>query len=338
MTRLARQDARTAVAAATLAPSLHNSQPWLFDITDGGIDLYADVGRWLRSIDSDQRQLHVSCGAAGLHLRVALRNLGYSLDWGWLPEPGNSDHLLRVSVTGRQPPTEEEVGLAEAMPIRHTNRAVFEPRPVPAGLVEVLGAQAVAEGAWLNQVVGGEEEVRLAVLLNEAAEAELADAGYRAELSGWVWAGPTEPGRHDGIPPAALPQDPPGGRATTLPLREFRAAAPDVAVTASPPPPERPLIVVLGTPGDDRISWLQAGAAAERVLLRAALEGVDGSFLNQVVDLPGYRLRLRQELRLIGYPQLVLRLGYGHGWPVTPRRSVDEVTVSPARLGPASSR
>lgn len=340
MSRLVREDGRLAVVAATMAPSVHNSQPWLFEVRDDGIDLYADERRWLKAIDSDRRQLHVSCGAAGLHLRLALRDLGYGLVWDWLPDPANADHLLRVQVTGREPPTAQETQLTEAIPARHTDRSAFEPRSLPAEVVENLRSAAAVEGAWLQPVATGEDEVRLAVLLNEASSAELADTGYRAELSDWVWQQSEPAGRRDGIPPAALPADPPGGRPTTLPLREFRPApAATGADRGVLRPPERPLTAIVGTPADDRRSWLQAGAATERLLLVATLDGVDASFLNQVVDLPGYRLRLRQELRLVGFPQLVLRLGYGHAWPVTPRRPVDEVIASrPASPGRRPSR
>jgi hypothetical protein len=339
MGRLVTEDARLAVAAATMAPSVHNSQPWLFQVGDDGIDLFADERRWLKAIDSDRRQLHVSCGAAALHLRLALRDLGYGLVWEWLPEPAEPDHLLRVRVTGREPPTPQETQLTEAIPARHTDRSAFEPRSLPDEVVENLRAAAAVEGAWLRPIRTGEDEVRLAVLLNEAGSAELADAGYRAELSDWVWQQAAPGGRRDGIPPAALPADPPGGRATTLPLREFRPLPPAAGADCGPlRPPERPLTAIVGTPADDRTAWLQAGAATERLLLQATLDGVDASFLNQVVDLPGYRLRLRQELRLVGFPQMVLRLGYGHAWPVTPRRPVDEVIASAGPPGPAETR
>ena len=33
------------VAAATLAPSLHNRQPWRFRITGRAVEVYADPGR-----------------------------------------------------------------------------------------------------------------------------------------------------------------------------------------------------------------------------------------------------------------------------------------------------
>jgi nitroreductase len=39
------------VRSAVAAPSLHNSQPWLFRIADGGVDVYADRSRRLDVLD-----------------------------------------------------------------------------------------------------------------------------------------------------------------------------------------------------------------------------------------------------------------------------------------------
>src|SRR5258707_1068424 len=62
--------------AATRAPSIHNSQPWLFRLRAGGIDVLADRQRRLRAIDPRGRELLISVGAAILNLRVAILGHG----------------------------------------------------------------------------------------------------------------------------------------------------------------------------------------------------------------------------------------------------------------------
>ena len=69
------------------------------------------------------------------------------------------------------------------------------------------------------------------------------------------------------------------------------------------------------------------GQALARVLLRAAADGVSVSFLNQAVEIPELRLKLRTLLGTGGSPQLVLRMGYGPETKPTPRRSVKDVLV-----------
>lgn len=60
------------VRAAVLAPSLHNSQPWLFACSDNALLLYADGRRRLPFCDPYGRQLVISAGAALFNLRLAI--------------------------------------------------------------------------------------------------------------------------------------------------------------------------------------------------------------------------------------------------------------------------
>src|SRR5436309_3556153 len=58
--------------AASLVPSLHNSQPWRSRVLPHQIELHADLDRSLPATDPEQRELRLSCGAALLILRLAL--------------------------------------------------------------------------------------------------------------------------------------------------------------------------------------------------------------------------------------------------------------------------
>jgi Putative TM nitroreductase len=65
---------RFLVQYAILAPSSHNTQPWLFKIRGDVLELYADRTRALPIVDPANRALTISCGAALFHLRIALRH------------------------------------------------------------------------------------------------------------------------------------------------------------------------------------------------------------------------------------------------------------------------
>jgi hypothetical protein len=64
------------IATAARAPSVHNSQPWLFRRDGSAMDLFADPHRRLR-VDPDGREMLTSCGAALFGLRLGVRSLGY---------------------------------------------------------------------------------------------------------------------------------------------------------------------------------------------------------------------------------------------------------------------
>jgi hypothetical protein len=68
---------------------------------------------------------------------------------------------------------------------------------------------------------------------------------------------------------------------------------------------------VSGTDADEPADWLAAGQALARVLLRARTADVWASFLNQPIELPATRLQLPHIIGRPGFPQLIVRLGYG---------------------------
>ena len=49
---------------AVLAPSSHNTQPWMFGIVEDGVRVFADYSRRLMVSDPDDRELLMSVGAA----------------------------------------------------------------------------------------------------------------------------------------------------------------------------------------------------------------------------------------------------------------------------------
>ena len=65
-------DLAEAVERALRAPSVHNTQPWLWRINPRVIELHADWTRHLAATDPDRRDVLLSCGAALHHLQVAL--------------------------------------------------------------------------------------------------------------------------------------------------------------------------------------------------------------------------------------------------------------------------
>src|SRR6266581_2187905 len=137
---------------AVLAPSEYNTQPWLFNVTNRTAQLYADRSRRLPRLDPDDRELTISCGAAFLNLRLALRHFGYADEVEMHSHDDASDLLARVSLGRRQRATREEHELFHAILQRRTNRQVFEDRRVPSALLSTLQEIAGREGVWFQAV------------------------------------------------------------------------------------------------------------------------------------------------------------------------------------------
>ena len=308
------QDWTRVVAAATRAPSIHNTQPWRFTAAPDRMEVFLDRDRALPVLDPTSRQQVISCGSAIEFAVVALAAAGFLPEVDLATDDGDPDHLATVRVVGSHQPTDEDGGLATAIGWRHTIRAAFEPRAVPAELVERLRREAESFGTWLKPITGAEEEVATVFLISRAEELEQSEPAYRAELEQWLRA---DPGAPDGVPVEAVPRGDPHARPSNWLIRDFvvgrreeHAFLPAGDPDAPPPPVERPTVVLLGTGGDDRYAWLQAGRALGRILLTATAAGVAASPLTQALDWPATRVQLQSRLSLVGHPLMLLRMGY----------------------------
>ena len=85
------------------------------------------------------------------------------------------------------------------------------------------------------------------------------------------------------------------------------------------------MIAVLGSPGDLVTDQLRTGHGLQRLLLTVTDLGLAASMLSQPIEVAAARERLRQQLGRSGFPQMVLRIGYGQPGSATRRRPLAEV-------------
>lgn len=306
---------------AILAPSSHNTQPWIFKIVGNAVELYADRTRALPVVDPDDRALAISCGAALFHLQLAMHHFGYEYRTELLPDPLDRDLLARVTVSGKT--EQKEDALFYAITKRRTNRLPFEEREVSGKLLSSLMAIAQKHHAWLD-VVQGDSKNAVADLISEGDRTQMSDKRFRRELASWIH--PNRSQSRDGMPGYAhgITGDIASYIGPFL-VRTFDIgrgqAAKDRQLAAG-----SPVLAVLGTDADRPVDWINAGQAIAEILLRARTEDVWASFMNQPIEVPDLRPRLRDALgRKSGLPQLLVRMGYGSEIKPTPRRQVGDV-------------
>jgi nitroreductase len=309
---------------AVLAPSGHNTQPWRFRIAGDRLELYADRTRALPVVDPEDRALTISCGAALGHLRAAIRHFGYAGDVHAFPDPADADLLASVGLGRPAAADPEEDELFCAIPRRHTNRTAFAPRPVPEVVLADLQEVAAREAVSLHVVRDAGVRHRLAQLVVEGDRVQFGDRRFRRELAAWMHSNRAL--RRDGMPGYAQGLGDLPSLVSPLVVRIFDVgggqAARDRQLAEG-----SPVLAVFGTAGDTPPAWLATGQALSAVLLRATARGLAASFLNQPIEVPALRPRLRALLGTDDLPQLLVRLGYGSAVQPTPRRPVDEVLV-----------
>ena len=306
--------------AATLAPSMHNTQPWRFRVLRVAqtIELYADPSRMLMYADPHGRAVHIACGAALFNLRLAVAVAGREPVVRLFPEPGQPQLLAALRLAGPYRPSEADSELHAAIAARHTNRRPFSNRPLPPGVLAELVQAASTEGATLH-LPDDTETARLLYLVSDAERDLVADPGYRAELARWAGGNRDR----DGIPRDALgPRDPVG----QTPVRDFTPDRHEPLGYAWFE--EAPRLAVLSTAGGTRKDWMHAGQALQRVLLTATLRGIAAAPLTQPLETADAWL-VRDPRAGVDRPQMILRLGYGLRVPASPRRPVSDVLDEP---------
>lgn len=307
---------RAALEAAVLAPSPHNTQPWRFEVTDGQVDVLLDDTRTLAVADPTGREARMSCGAALFNLRMSLRAQGLPVRVQLVPVAGRSALLARVRVSGHLAARNDELVLSRAIPRRRTNRRPFRDDPVRGDVRKAMRQAALHEGARLVLLDRPERYGPVATVLRRAEHIQRQDARFQAELVEWVADGL---GRLDGVPLSA--GGPPALIEPLIPLREYGTGSRKAPREYE----QEPLLGVLLTHQDTVYDHVRAGEAMQRVLLTATACEVSTSFLSAAVELPASRSALRSLFDNEGYPQAVLRFGYGYPAPHTCRRPVDEV-------------
>jgi hypothetical protein len=311
---------RKLIGAAAAAPSIHNTQPWRFRVTGDLIELHGDPDRMLWVADPRGRGLHLSCGAALVNLRLAIRTLSAKpLVWP-LPDPqGEPTLLASVQLQSSRPADARERELFEMIGRRHSSRAPFSARPVPDATAAELEQAAGSEFALLRAL--NDRDAALVLELAAAADQALeTDFDHRVELSRWIG---TE--GDDGVPADALAYRPDAGPASgPAPVRDFGYAAPAVERPAGRYEP-RPQLAVLSTARDEPGDWLRAGQALQRVLLTAAGHGLATSLLYQPIERHDAEHQGGSWWPWPECPQVIIRFGYGPPGPGTPRRRVEDI-------------
>lgn len=300
------------VARAVRAPSSHNTQPWLFRPRAAGVALLADRRRALPVNDPEDRELTISCGCALLTLRAAAAEAGIATRVTPFPEPEDEDVLADVALEDGP----AQAALAPAIEARHTHRKRFEDAPVAKTTLHALADAAEAEGARLDLLEGETTRAEAAALVAEGDRAQWDDPRWRRELAAWMH--PRRRGDGLTLPGLAVP-------VAQLVVRSFDmgggVAARDREIAA-----HSPVMALISTPDDGPGDWLAVGQALQRVLLAAAVEGVQASYLNQPIQVAALRPRLGRLAGVLGAPQILLRLGYPAEAPSpAPRRPVAEV-------------
>lgn len=315
------------LAAAVAAPSMHNTQPWRFEVNGMVVDVFLDGCRALPAEDPTGRAMRIAAGAAVFNLRCAAAHLDLGSGFGLTPDPREPDLVARIVLEDASQVDSSLQRLYPQVTRRHTSRLPARPAPPDSDSRISLMQAAAAEDAeltWLPKA----DAAQLMAMIIDVDQREIGDPSRTAERSQWVGGQRAV----DGVPSSVL-----GPRPIEYP-------APVRNLSAPPDDPSRPAakfeaeaaLAVLSTELDGPVDQLVAGIALERVLLAATRDGLTASFLNQPLEFDDLRAGVQTLTGKPGFAQMVIRFAHTTQHATSPRRPLADVVQLGSRSGGAS--
>jgi nitroreductase len=336
------------VRAAILAASPHNTQPWLFKVTNSSIEVYIDTGRNVGALDPYLREEHIGIGCALENLMLAAAANGDQATLtsvpGKLGSPSESPPKLLARVD-LAPGQRLESDLYDAIPNRHTNRAAYLPqKPLPAEFLDALSRLAATDPEVKVFLFPDDADRRKIVNISSKANSEIySDADVTRGSERWIrihWSNVQK--FRDGLTIDAFGL-PPVGTAIAKVMPTW-----GLAWAASRGPKSgysnlmlsAPLIGIISVRDRyDQENCLRAGRLWQRAHLLATARGVAGRPCNEAVEMIDFekahdRPALRASLlgEVLGDPAWQPTFVFYMGYPTltaraSPRRPIERVVL-----------
>ena len=337
------------VRAAILAASPHNTQPWLFRVTDRGVELYADARRNLGTFDPYLREMYIGLGCAVENMMLMAAAQGYSVELnlasGALTRIPDKPEPVLAAALALSLGAAQKSSLEQAIPQRHTNRAGYDmSRPISP---EMLGnlANLAKDETDLKLLLYNSDADRKNVgeVLVEATKTIIADRQMEQDSQRWIrnsWSDVQTYGDGLTLDCMGMPRLMVAAAKIMPPLSEKSTGKYWLEQTRDVHAAKSPLFAMIAVRDRyDRAQSLRAGRVWQRIHLWATTQGLGAQPINQpmeVVDRERTLNRAPQMAQVLagitGDPDWQATFSFRMGYPTTdappsPRRPVEEVIM-----------
>lgn len=306
---------------ATLAPSGHNTQPWIFMVKKGEITICPDFSRRLPVVDGDNRELFISLGCAVENLCLAASVRKYRANVTVSASGQIAIELIQDANIKAHP-------LFEGIARRQTNRGIYSGKSIAEDVLAHILRDFENDHAhrihlWPR---ASREFEALAQCVMQGNAAQMNDPAFKAELLAWIRFNRAHAQRtRDGLSYAAL-------GAPSLPAWLVRPIVKGMLNEKKQNATDRRKIdssshlVLISSVANHLVSWIETGRVLQRFLLQLTQAGIAHAYLNQPCEVPALQSVLRaQWLNNASFAQILLRIGYGKPLPHALRRPVQAV-------------
>ncbi|HEX9028557.1 MAG TPA: twin-arginine translocation signal domain-containing protein, partial [Anaerolineales bacterium] len=172
---------RPLIAAAILAPSGHNTQPWKFSVQGQTLRIFPDKNRSLAVVDPEDRELYISLGCALENLLVAAAHAGFAGEPIYFP-PGQPE-CIQVELSAAPASSDP---LFDAIRSRQSTRDRYDGKPVPNSVLNQLGVLSPEREINTQLFTSAASIEPLVEWVMAGDRSQYADPAFIAELTAWV--------------------------------------------------------------------------------------------------------------------------------------------------------
>jgi hypothetical protein len=321
-------DEKEILYLASLAPSGHNTQPWLIKYIEPYHWIIAnDKTKWLPAVDPTQRETILSIGAFIQNLEYAANNLGYSCAFTLLALNNQDEDIMEVKFDkkGNQPAFD-----TDKIKLRRTVRSGFQKGVVKKEHIDFITGN---DKEYFHFVANNSKEYGW---LNEQTIEANRQQTYRddaqSELAAWMRLSGKEAKKYcDGLTTASMEIDGLPGWVVrnfyskeSVMSKKFREQGLDkvkeqvgssggwLLITSKDSSPE---------------TLIETGMRLQRMLLKTREINVAIHPMTQVLEEKNFHDELNKSLSIASTVQFILRTGYIKNYPdpVSLRRPVEKI-------------
>lgn len=313
---------------AVLAPSTHNSQPWLFEIQKNSCKILINPKINITQADPKGRDLYISLGCCIENFITAAQYFNVYKKISYAPKNKKNlvaeIHFVNLSKLNIKKNAKLQP-MIEAVKKRITVRGVFQQKKIPETVIKNIKNDQDFKKLTLHVVTNKEQIVDLSKLTAEGLRIAYKSKQFRKEMYKWFVNNFSK--RREGLPGYSLKM--PTVLSVIFPFMvRFFNIGNLVSKLNYRSMSSMPLVCVISAKESNPATWLQVGRLAERTMLKLHSKNIKTSIFVASVEMGNLYKQVQKVLRTQDRPQFLFCAGYmDTNQPYTLRHEVNKKIV-----------
>lgn len=312
---------------AGLAPSTHNSQPWLFHCEGQKCLLFLDPAKRLKEADPIERNGYISLGCCAENFIIAANYYGRSTEIKYQEKENGKiaiEFILKPKTCEKNEPENELGEMFQAIEKRINARGIFH-TALPSNILNEFAKLNNFPALRINFIDNKEKIKKLAKLTAQGMRMAHANKQFRLEMSKWL-------NNNLSRKPTGMP-----GYSLKMPfLASFIFPALVKHIDMSwllgklnyKSVSSAPGVVVISSPDSHPKVWIEVGRLAERIMLKTCALEYNTSIYAAAIEMNRLEEKVKEIIGISEHPHFLICIGKIRGkHRNSPRLSVEDIII-----------